>query len=410
MEEGLKRKPGKLREERKISLVFLKVHKRKVIIIIALTFILLASHVFSAEEIKIGLSLGLTGRYSEMADMQHKGFLLWQKDVNSRGGTLGRKIKLIVHDDRSEAEETKRIYEMLIKDEEVDLLFAPYSSELTEAVAPVIEKYGYPVIVSGASSDRLWKRRYKNLFALYSPATNYTAGFLELILLKGFKDIAIIYADDSFSIEVAKGTKKWAERLGLKIILNESFKKGHPIPEEIIQEIRLHKPQVIIMAGHFDESIDMLRVFKKIRWYPRAYFASVGPVLEKFYKTAGKDAEAVFSASQWEHDNGMPESLEFYNYFIKTYRKEPSYHAAAAYGAGRILEEAIKRAGTIDRDKLREVLSMMDTVTLLGRYKVDSTGMQTKHLNLIIQWQKGKKKIVWPEDMANAKPIFRSKY
>lgn len=200
-----------------------------------------------------------------------------------------------------------------------------------------------------------------------------------------------------------------AKRLGLKIIFNESFKKGQSIPEGIIQKIRLRKPQVIVMAGHFDESIDMLRVFKKIGWYPKAYFASVGPLLEKFYKIAGRDAEGVFSASQWEPDNGMPGSSEFYNSFKKQFRKEPSYHAATAYAAGKILEEAIKRAGSIDRDKLREVLSMMDTITLIGRYKVDISGMQTKHLNLIIQWQNGQKRIVWPEDMAEAKPFFRSK-
>lgn len=382
---------------------------KKIIFLMALILVSYASTVFSQEEIKIGLSLGLTGKYSEMADMQYKGFLLWQEEVNRKGGILGRKVRLIVHDDRSEPEEAKRIYETLIEKEKVDLLFAPYSSEITEAVAPVIEKHGYPVIASGASSDRLWKKGYKNLFGLYSPASNYTSGFLELILLNDFKEIAIIHADDPFSIEVASGTEKWAKRLGLKIILKETFKKGQSIPEGIIQKIRLHKPQVIVMAGHFDESIDMLRVFKKIGWYPKAYFASVGPVLEKFYKIAGRDAEGVFSASQWEPDNGMPGSSEFYNSFKKRFRKEPSYHAATAYAAGKVLEEAIKRAGSIDRDKLMEVLSMMDTITLIGRYKVDISGKQTKHLNLIIQWQNGQKRIVWPEDMAEVKPFFRSK-
>lgn len=382
---------------------------KKIIWALLLIFILHASPAFSAEEIKIGLSLGLTGKYSEMADMQYKGFLFWQDEVNKKGGILGRKIKLIVHDDRSEPEEAKRIYEILIKKEEVDLLLAPYSSEITEAVALVIEKYDYPIIASGASSDRLWKKGYKNLFGLYSPGSNYTSGFLELLLLNDIKRIAIIHADDAFSLELASGTRKWAERLGLEIVLDEGFHKGSDIPEEIMKKVKSLKPEAIIMSGHFEEALNMLKKLKKYSWYPRAYFASVGPALEKFYKIAKRDAEGVFSASQWEPDNGIPGSLEFYNSFKKRFKKKPSYHAATAYAAGMLLEEAIKRTGSIDKKGIREVLSMMDIFTIIGRYKVDSSGRQIKHLNLIIQWQDGQKKIVWPEEMAKAKPIFRRK-
>ncbi len=317
--------------------------------LLTFTVILLVSPVFSSDEIKIGLSLGLTGKYSEMADMQHKGFLLWQDEVNKKGGILGRKIKLLVYDDRSEPEEAKRIYETLIKKEEVDLLLAPYSSEITEAVAPIIEKYGYPVIASGASSDRLWKKGYKNIFGLYSLGSNYTSGFLELFLLNNIKSIALIHADDAFSLEVASGTRKWAERLGLEIVLDRVFHKGRDIPEEIINKLKSLKPEAVIMAGHFEEAINMLKKFKKYNWYPKAYFASVGPVLEKFYKVAKSDAEGVFSASQWEPDNGMPGSLEFYNSFKKRFKTEPSYHAATAYAAGMLLEEAIKRSGSINK-------------------------------------------------------------
>lgn len=380
---------------------------KRIIYFILITLILYVNTVFSEEkEIKIGLSLSLTGRYREMAEMQYLGFLLWEEEVNRKGGVLGRKIKLLIQDDRSDPETAKGIYHSLINKEKVDLLFSPYSSEITEAVIPVIEKEGYPLIASGASSDRLWRKGYKNIFGLYTTAGNYTAGFLELLLLKDIKKIAIIHTDDAFSLELASGTKKRAERLGLEIVLYEGFHKGEEIPEYIIKKLKDLRPDGIILGGHFEEAINMLKIFKKIKWYPKAYFASVGPALERFYKIAGKDAEGVFSASQWEPENGMPGSLEFYNAFVKRFSKEPSYHAATAYAAGMLLEEALKRTGSFDRSKIREVLSLMDIFTILGRYNVDASGKQIKHYNLVIQWQKGKKKIVWPEEVAKAKPIF----
>lgn len=198
----------------------------------------------ATEPIKIGLTLGLTGKYSEMSDMQMKGFRLWERDVNKRGGILGRNIELVIHDDKSDTETAKALYEYLIKRVRVDLVFSPYSSEITEAILPVTEKYGYPVLTSGASADRLWQKGYKNNFGVYTPASKYAVGFLELLVANGLNDIAIVYADDSFSKDIAAGTKKWADRFGLKVVLFEGFKKETTELKEIVwpEEIRTAKP------------------------------------------------------------------------------------------------------------------------------------------------------------------------
>lgn len=363
----------------------------------------------ASDPIKIGLTLGLTGKYSEMSNMQMKGFRLWEDDINSRGGILGRKVKLFIYDDRSEPLTARSLYEHLIIKDRVDLVFGPYSSEITEAVLPVTEKYGYPVLASGASSDRLWQKGYKYVFGVYTPASKYVVGFLEMIVMNGFKDIAIVHADDLFSKDIAGGAKKWASRFGLNVLLFEGFKKGTKKLDSIALKVKASNAQALIVCGHLDEAVNMKIAIKNTGWHPRAYYASVGPVMQVFHERLGANADEVFSSSQWEYSKKLkfPHSQGFYDSYIKAYGEEPSYHAATAYAAGQILEAALKRSGGVDRNRLRDILSAMDTMSIIGRYGVDRAGVQIRHFNLIIQWQKGKKEIVWPEEIRTAKPVFK---
>ena len=362
----------------------------------------------AAGPIKIGLTLGLSGKYSEMSDMQMKGLKLWEKEVNSKGGILGKSVQVIIYDDKSDTRVARSLYENLLSKDRVDLVFGPYSSQITEAILPVTEKNGYPVLVSGASADKLWEKGYKYVFGTYTPASKYAVGFLEMLVAQDLNDIAIVYADDLFSTDIASGTRKWAERFGLRTLLYEGFKDTSNF-DELARTVRAANVQVLIVCGHFDASVALRLSLKKIGWYPRAYFASVGPTMQAFYDRLKKDVENVFSSSQWERliTKPFPGCCEFHERFVKAYKKEPSYHAATAYAAGQILEAAVKRAGSLDRDKVRDMLASMEAMSIMGRYGVNRTGKQIKHFNLIIQWQNGRKEVVWPDVLRTAKPVFR---
>ena len=97
--------------------------------------------------------------------------------------------------------------------------------------------------------------------------------------------------------------------------------------------------------------------------------------------------------------------------FVDSYKQEfPgadfSYHAAAGYGGCEILVEAIRRAGSLDRDKLREAILGIDRSTVFGGFRVDRRGAQIGHKALLFQWQDGKKVIVWPEELAPGQSRF----
>ncbi|MDI6801231.1 MAG: amino acid ABC transporter substrate-binding protein [Thermodesulfovibrionales bacterium] len=374
---------------------------------IVLLFPIFLRDASASEPIKIGLTLGLTGKYSEMSGMQIMGLRLWESNVNSRGGILGRKVQIIVYDDESDSKTAKALYEHLILKDKVNFVFSPYSSEITEAVLPITEKYAYPVLISGASADRLWQKGYRNVFGVFTPASNFTIGFLELLLMNNLDDIAVVFADDTFSLEIANGTKKWAKRFKLGIRLWETFKQGTTNLEEIAARVKTSGAHALILCGHFEEAVNMKLALKKIGWHPKAYFASAGSAMPAFYERLKSNANYTFSFSLWEHSTAFNGGREFYKDFIKTCRRPPSYEAAIIYAAAEILEAAIKKTNSLDKTKIRDTLSVMNTMTIIGMYGVDKTGMQIRQFNLIVQWQNGKKEVVWPDGLKTANPKFR---
>jgi branched-chain amino acid transport system substrate-binding protein len=360
-------------------------------------------------KIKIGVSLGLTGKYANMADMQKKAYFLWEESINKKGGLLNKEIKMIIEDDKSDKEVAKDIYNRFIVKDKIDFVMGPYSSGITEAVMPIAEKNRYPVIAAAAAADKLWHKGYRYIFGMFTPASRYAVGFLEMVAMKGINEIAIVYADDSFSLSMANGTKKWGTEFGLNIIFFEGFKKGNHDLTSLASKVKIANAPALVVCGHFNESVDMMKSFKKIKWRPNNYFATVGPAVPAFYKKLGKDAEMVFSSSQWAPEvKYRPDDHEiFLKPFKKKYNINPSYHAAVAFAACQILETAIRKTRSLEREKIRDVLATMDAMSIIGRYCVDNNGMQLKHFPTNIQWQNGVKKVVWPEEIAKAVPIIQ---
>ena len=356
--------------------------------------------------ITIGVSLGLTGRFAEMASALNKGFDLWEHNVNQANGILERPVQIIVKDDQSNPELAVSIYRDLIQKDHVDFLFAPYSSLITAAVLPVAEKYNMPILIAGAAADKLWENGYRNAIGIYTPASKFTRGFLELLVLNDLDRITVVYADDLFSVDLAENTKRWAIRFGLNIVDFIRFRKGRKDLEGFALRAKKNKSQVLMVCGHMNEAVSMSQALKKTGWRPKAFYASVGPALQGFHDRCGPDAESVFSTSLWEPGANYPGAQQFNRQFIETYGEIPGYHAGLAYAAGQVLENAVVEAGSIDTDQVRNALFDLDTMTIIGRFGVDNTGKQVRQHTFIIQWQNGQKELVWPEQVKTADPVF----
>src|SRR5499426_3941892 len=317
--------------------------------------------------IRIGASLSLTGTYAKLGKNQHEGYQLCEKDLNAKGGLLGRKLQFVVYDDQSMPPTGVRLYEKLITEDKVDVVMGPYSSAISEAVANVTEKYKKVMVAPLAATTSIFKKGRKYAFMVISPAEVYLEGLVDLAAKRGLKTIAIVNEDTLFPKTAAVGTAELAKKKGLQIVLQEAYPKGNTDFSALLTKIKAANPDVIAASTYFDDAVALTRQMKELNVNPKMYGVTVGGDLPKFYELLGKNAEFVYGASQWEPELPYPGAAEF----TEAYKKEfpgadLSYHSAGGYGGCQLLVEAIKRAGSLDAEKIRAEILKLEMNTVYG--------------------------------------------
>ena len=368
--------------------------------------IVVSPAVTHARDIVVGTSVALTGKYARTGQDQLNGFSMWLEEVNARGGLLGSKVRLVHYDDESKPETGTKLYEKLITDDKVDLLIGPYSSAVTKAASTVAEKYNFPMVSSGDSDSEIWGRGYKNIFGLYTPANTYMDQILEYAKSKGLKRVALVYENTDFPRDVANGVKARVKALKMNLVFEEEYGKASTDFSSMIVKMKSKKPDVVIGGSYLPDSTAFMRQAKENRFYARMFAFAVGPGLSDFGQNLGLDAEGVMGNTQWEPTLNIPGAKEFAERYTKKYGAEPGYHAGGGYGTGQVLEAAVKKAGSLDKDKIRQALLQLDITTAFGRYKVDNTGQQVGKPGYTIQWINGVRQMVLPESAATAKPVY----
>ena len=357
-------------------------------------------------EVLLGGAISQTGRYAEPAGRQVNSIKLWVDEVNARGGLLGHKIKLILLDDKSDTQTAIKLYEKLITEDKVDVLLAPYSSGITEAVANVNERYKMPFVAYGAASTPIWEKGRKYIFNIVDVAENYQKGAAHLAKQIGVKKAAVIGEDSLFPRQSAKGAKEWAKQLGIEIVVEENYPLKQTDFTALLQKIRSAGAEAIFSNSYFADAAAQLRQMREQNINIKLFASTVGPGLPNFPEQLGSTAEYVLGYSQWEplpHILKHPGMKEYIEAYEKRYGEKPNYHAGNAYGALQVTEAALKKAGSFNSEKLREALAAIEVHSVFGRYKVDAKGMND-HEGLTFQILRGQRKVVWPEKWAETKP------
>jgi branched-chain amino acid transport system substrate-binding protein len=144
--------------------------------------------------IRIGASLSYSGAFKALSQNQvGRGYALCVKHTNEKGGVLGRKLELVLEDDRSEPATAAGIYEKLITQDKVDLVLGPYGSPMTATVAEVVEKHRMPMVAAGTATTSLFKQGRKFIFMVHPPGEVYFEGLIDMAARRGLRTVAVFF-------------------------------------------------------------------------------------------------------------------------------------------------------------------------------------------------------------------------
>ena len=372
-----------------------------------LALLSLAVLVFGQDVLRLGAAVSLSGKYAKEGELLRKGYELWKETVNRRGGIkVGDKtykVEIVYYDDQSDPKTTAKLVEKLITQEGIKFILGPYGSAQVFAAAGVVEKYKALMVQGGGASSKIYKQGYKHIFGVFNIAPDYGKNLIDLaVSLKPKpRTVAILYEKDIFSEDAARGALEEAKKKGLKVVLFEGYPKGAQDLSSLMLKVRLKKPDVIIGAGHFKDSVLVVKQLKQFKINPKFLGLTVGPPLPAFVKALGKDAEYIFGPVQWttsfRYKDPLFGSTEG---FVKAYRErfgeDPEYHAAGGAAAALTLQLAIERAGSLEVDKVRKALLEMKEETFYGIIGFDETGKIVTKPMAVIQIQNGKPVTVYP--------------
>ncbi|RSE97527.1 amino acid ABC transporter substrate-binding protein [Achromobacter aegrifaciens] len=374
----------------------------------------------TSDKIRVGMTVSSTGSFALASQSGVRGVELWVDDVNRRGGieVKGKKypVELVKLDDRSDKQMVTRVYERLIVDEKVDLVFAPFGSTLTAAAATVTERLGKYMMVWSAASDDLYKQGFKNMVSgTQMPVSAMLRANMELAAKQGVKKVALLYSDEPFPAGLAEGGKEQAAKNGMEVVLFEKYPKGQKDFSTILQKARAAGAEALVPTSYEGDLISMTRQMKQLDInFPYVFMVYASTPQ---FQAIGADSNYIYShtnyhpAINWKVNAGLTRE-QFAAAYDKRFPKAefpPDFQTALAYGAGALTEEIVKQAGSTDAAALKKAsLDLSGKLTVMaGPYAIAETGKQLLMPFPVVQLLPGKGMVpVWPADVATQKPVY----
>jgi len=364
----------------------------------------------SAEDvIRFGAPLPLTGPLAPEAVKQQQGYDLWAEQANKAGGiSVGGKkykVEIIYTDYQSNTPRAVQTTEQMITQDNVNFLFAPFGSGATKAVSSVSEKYKVPLIAPTASSAQVYDQGYKYLFGTFTPNDTLTTPLTEIIKAKApeVKKVAILARNDLFPRAIAQEMEKSAKANGFEVVYFEKYAINTLDHSATLSQMKSLAPQWIFVTGYTNDLLLVRKQMVDQQIKAPVVTMIAGPAYPDFIEAAGQSAENLSSAAWWhpaEQYAGKDifgSTSNFVKLFRDKYKSEPDYAQASAAVCGAIFQMAIERAGSLDRDKVRDELAKFDTVTFFGPVKFGSNGQINSLEPPVFQIQGAKPVVLSPQ-------------
>lgn len=402
-------------------------HIRSLCVAVASCILFTASFVstaWSQTEIKVGVILPTTGREAKPGQFQKEGIELAIKQINDQGGVMVRglkkkvPIKEVFYDDGSDQGKSTSLVERAMSSDDVTAVVGGYSTVLGEAESVMPDRYKTPWITPGAAASTIFAKGYQYTFGTLSSVDSlgYTTGeYLGSVvdsgkLKKGLK-IAMAVENTDHGLDYVKGIKQWVDKHPgyFTIVFNENFDLGSPDFSALLQKVKNSHADIFLSDAHLQDYITMQRQYLQGGMYHEIVsYGARGPESDA-RKALGDGINYIVAGVWWSSDLPYPQVKKFIaDYKQFTGRNPDSWYAATAYDAVRILAAAIEKAGSLNKDAIRNQLKTVQLKDSLlpGQVLKFSPNGQANLPFVIVQTKPGgKADIVYPKDAATGETI-----
>lgn len=354
----------------------------------------------SANPIKIGFSMALSGGLAGGGKAALLAYQIWAEDVNARGGLLGRKVELVVYDDQSNPSAVPSIYTKLLDIDKVDLLLSGYATVPTAAAMPIViqRKKLFLSLFALAAND---EHKYDRYFQLQpnGPQAKYelSKGFFDIASAMTPKPqtVAMVGADAEYSILALQGARENAKKAGIKIVFDRTYPPAQVDFAPIVRSIKATNPDLLFIASYPTDSVGMITSIHEIGFSARLVGGGmIGLQFAAFKQKLGPMLNNIIC-----YDLYVPEpTMKFpgTEEFLKRYRERAAqagvdpigiYIPPFAYSELQILENAIKAVGSLDDGKLADYIRKTSFPTIVGDIKFGDRGEWAEPRVLYVQYQ-----------------------
>jgi branched-chain amino acid transport system substrate-binding protein len=326
-----------------------------------------------ADSVRIGFFGPLTGPTAQAGQALRNGTLVAIDEINAQGGLLGKTVKLIEQDDRSSPEQAVKSVIRLIHLSKVTAIVGSLHSGNILAAAPAMEQSGTPMVGAGTSPTWL-EKGYTYLFRAVGNSELSVRELAGYAKKAGIKKVSVIQSNDEYGMVGGRLFVEYATRAGIEISANESFTHGdRDFTGQFVKMLQVEPDAVFIWA--LGDDLGALTKQLRQAGYDGPVLGAEGYTLPQVLEIAGKAADNVIFPAQYlvpekPQDAEDPMMRSFLTRYFERFGEMPvSDNAYRGYDSVRIIAEAIKRAHTLDREKVCQAIGNIEEFEgLAGRF------------------------------------------
>ena len=374
--------------------------------------------------IVIGASLSLDGNFQADGEAFQKGYELWAKDVNAKGGLLGRQVKLDIKNDHSLVNDVVANYQTLFGTDHVDLAFGPFSSLLTGPASAVAARYGMAFVEGAGGAPAVFdtpsNQADHDVFDVSLPIADEMVPFVNYIANLPAADrpktAAFPMAQDPFADPPVQLAETLLANLGVKPVYTNIFPEDPTQYKAPAQAVAQTGAQLVVLGSTDVPTVQaFMQAFEQAHYTPKLFIAAAGPDQgSAFTSVVGTgNANGMMVPNGWYPGYQNAASQQMVKEYVAQYGGSPSSvnaDVAEAYSVGQVLAQAVTATGGTDNAKIIAYLhSGVELTSVQGAVKFDALGENGAAAAFVFQWQKGYFDQVLPTGTGSSVPILATK-